>query len=142
MTAAPVPVPVDARIKAALDELAAAAEQQQRESEFVMYRPSVIESVRRGWDTIEPHDERWLAINALLMLDQESCHAGQVPLPALVAMHENLVGLGVALLDIDADLGEGDIRWLHMRQLRAAVDALPALYAALEDALAASQVRA
>jgi hypothetical protein len=53
------------------------------------------------------------------------------------ALHANLVELGTALLNIDADLGEDDIRWTHMRQLRQAIETLPALYASLEDELAA-----
>jgi hypothetical protein len=46
-----------------------------------------VESIHRSWDVVDAHDDRWLAINALLMLDQANCHAEQDPLPAMVSLH-------------------------------------------------------
>ena len=138
MTAAPDSRPLDERLKAAIAELCDASDEEARESEFVLDRPYALDSILRTWGAIEPHDERWRAASALFMLDQPGVLSANSPAVASIRLAAQRLLIGA--LDIDADLGEDDIRWLHMRQLRLVIDALPALYGALETELETGEV--
>jgi hypothetical protein len=74
------------------------------------------------------------AIDALLVLDNPTPMAASGQ-PAIVALHAELVRLLSALLTVDATVPEPE--WIHMHQLKQAIDGLPALYHTLENELAA-----
>jgi hypothetical protein len=140
MTAAPDSRPVDERLKAAMDELHAASQEQDRAQLGAGgFRADAIERLQRTWDVLEVSDQRWDAIVALLALDNPTPIASSGN-PAIVALHAELVRLLSALLTVDATVPESE--WIHMHELKQAIDGLPALYHALEDELASSKVPA
>ena len=95
--------------------------------------------MHRTWDVLDVSDQRWDAIVALLALDNPTPMAASGQ-PAIVALHAELVRLLSALLTVDATVPEPE--WLHVHQLKQAIDSLPALYSALEDELASREVPA
>jgi hypothetical protein len=121
MTAAPNSRPVDERLKAAIDELNAASTEQEitgpRGDCTFPHGCQTVDALAGNWDRIEPTDDRWQAIRALLDLDQAQAAC---PSPATIEILGCAVCLLTALVEIDADGRE--VQWKHVEDFHCEMD--------------------
>lgn len=119
----------DDRCVALLKELLDASKKKPEKDGYRAYtgRANTMEALSGEWSRIDPDDDRWAAMNAVLCLD----HAdnGQPALPSIVAMHATLVEILDSLHHVSVDqIDEGDTSWTKMQKLAKLLDQLPAVF--------------
>ena len=84
------------------------------------------------WDRVDLHDDRWFAVDALLLLDAPGFSEG---MSSLIAMHDAAITLLDALMSVTGQADDA-VEWKTMRAAKEATEALPRLYAQLENEIA------